>query len=110
MEINRKSKILFLILSIFLLLALSVLFFNPTGYLRSSYKTQTIIYRSKRNPNIRIEFQMQDIGAFGYKRRIVKISPGYFFDSVQDIDLIDFDTLEWMKVNEDVNELKLKGG
>jgi hypothetical protein len=86
-----------------------MLFFNPISGLHSPYKTQTVMYRSKTNPDIRIEFQMQDIGAFGYNERIIKISPGYFFDSTQEIDVKEIDTLNWAKVDEYVNELGLKG-
>jgi hypothetical protein len=105
---SRQARVVLFILPVFLIMIAGILFFNPmpgSGF-KSSCKTQTIIYRSKSDSATRIEFQMQDIGAFGYNSRTVKVSPGYFFDSVQEIDIAGIDTLNWIKVD----ELELKGG
>ncbi len=86
--------------------------FNPFlfWHLGSSYKTQGIIFRNKADKNITIEYQMQDSGAFGYNRRIVKVSNGLLFDSTEAIDTSKIDKSRWDKVDEYVNELRLKGG
>lgn len=108
---SQQAKVVIVIFPVFLFIIIGILYFNPIpgSGLKSSYKTQSIIYRSKSDSTIRIEFQMQDIGAFGYNERTVKVSPGYFYDSTQEIDIKKIDTSDWIKVNEDVNELKLKG-
>jgi len=79
-------------------------------YVGSPYKTQTILYRSALNAKITVEFQMQDAGALGYNRRVVQVTPGIFFDSVEPIDTSIFHGSDWNWVNEEVNELGLKGG
>lgn len=86
--------------------------FNPLLFLHlgSPYKTQEIIYRNKLNKNITIEYQMQDSGAFGYNRRIVKVSKGLIFNSTESIDTSIIDKSKWDRVDEYVNELGLKGG
>jgi len=53
---------------------------------------------------------MQDAGALGYNRRVVQVTPGIFFDSVEPIDTSIFHGSDWNWVNEEVNELGLKGG
>lgn len=78
--------------------------------LGSPYKTQTILYQNKKDKNIIIEFQMQDIGALGYNRRVVKVEKGMFFNSAETIDTTKVDKSDWEKVDIDVNELGLKGG
>lgn len=74
----------------------------------SPYRTQTVIYRHIDNPDIRIEFQMKDIGALGYQKRIVLIKPGFLLDEVESIDETLLDKSSWRKVNENINELELK--
>lgn len=76
-----------------------------------SFKTQTVLYRQISNPVNRIDFQMADIGAFGYKRRIVKIIKlAPLIQRVTPMDTTSIDTAAWVRVNEEVNELQLKGG
>ena len=53
---------------------------------------------------------MQDSGAFGYNRRIVKVSKGLIFNSTESIDTSIIDKSKWNRVDEYVNELGLKGG
>ena len=87
-------------------------YFNPFLFwgADSPFKTQEIIYRNKENKNVTIEFQLQDIGAFGYNRRIVKVTGGVISNSIEKIDTATIDKTKWDLVNEDVNELNLKGG
>lgn len=56
----------------------------------------------------KVEFQMQDIGALGYNKRTVEViylTPLFMLTSEvpKDIDK----RVEWIKVEKDVNELKL---
>jgi hypothetical protein len=100
-------------LSIALILTIGLLFlFNSTifWHIHSPYKTPKIIYRNKKNTNITIEFQMQDSGALGYNRRIVKVTKGIIFNSTEKIDTAQIDKTKWILVNEYVNEMGIKGG
>jgi len=85
---------------------------NPFVFynLFSLYKTQTIIYIHKNNPELSIEFQMKDIGALGYKRRVIKRDKSLFFERKTEIDTAKIDLSNWRKVNIYKNELNLKGG
>ena len=51
---------------------------------------------------------MQDIGAFGYNKRIVKVKKGFLWDSQSSFDTVNIDTTEWKFVNNFVNELEIK--
>ncbi|MCB9360641.1 MAG: hypothetical protein H6587_03310 [Flavobacteriales bacterium] len=78
---------------------------------RGPWKTQTVYYQNNNFTNRTIEFQMQDIGAFGYNRRTIdkfKLLP--FLEWTKEIELKEVDTLNWKKVDIYKNELKLKGG
>lgn len=75
------------------------------------WKTQTIMYQNSEHGNRTIEFQMRDIGALGYKKRIIdriKIIP--FINWIQETTIDNIDTLTWKKVDIDVNAFDLKGG
>lgn len=94
--------------SIFLIL---VFVSNPMKILFSSgaWRTQTILYQNGHQSFKTVEFQMQDIGALGYKKRTVEVTyltPFFMLTSEvpNDIDK----RVEWIKVDKDVNELGLK--
>ena len=76
----------------------------------SPWKSQEIIYRHRMNKHQRIEFQMQDVGAFGYNKRIVEVRSFFFIDFTEDIDTTQIDKSDWQRVDEYINELGLKGG
>ena len=76
----------------------------------TGWKTQTILYKSKTNPNDRIEYQVEAMGAFGSEERIVRLKKWWIFDSVYDIDTNTINKSDWIEVNEYVNELEIKGG
>lgn len=85
-----------------LLIVIVTLFTSP--------KTQSIDYRSKLNPDHRIEFQMRPTG-LGYQRRYVVVKPVLpFLNWVTRIKRGTVDESKWIKVDEYVNELNLKGG
>ena len=77
----------------------------------SPYKTQNVLFEHKSLPFTRIEHQVQDIGAFGYKKRLVKatyITPLFMW--VHQIDTTDISKSDWLYVDKFVNELGLKDG
>ena len=69
-----------------------------------------MLYRHRTDPDRRIEFQLQDVGAFGWNKRYVEITPGCLFDEIREIDIEGIDTLVWRPVDEGINEAELKGG
>ncbi|MBL3655160.1 hypothetical protein [Fulvivirga sediminis] len=73
------------------------------------WKSQKIIYRHRLDQQHRIEFQMQDVGALGYNRRIVEIKPFLFFHLTEEIDTSNIDKNEWLQVDEEINEIEFKG-
>lgn len=83
-----SKKILIIIPTVAILIIGLLFLLNPLifWHIGSPYKTQEIIFRNKSDKNITIEYQMQDSGAFGYNRRIVKVSKGLLFDSTEPID------------------------
>ena len=69
--------------------------------------TQTILYQNKRNKNRTIEYQMVDVGIFGYSRRTIdriKIIP--FMDWTKEIQASEIDTSQWNEVNIFVNDIE----
>lgn len=82
--------------------------------LRGDWKTQTIIYKNKHSSNRTIEFQLQDIGAFGYNRRTIdRITLFPFVSITRNVDQEDLQTIDlvtWDKVDIHLNEQGLKGG
>ncbi len=105
---NKKLLLWFIALafciSLFISLSKPFVFYN----MLSSYKTQTILYVHKNNPELSIEFQMKNIGALGYKRRVVKRNKKLFFKQETVVDTTKMDLSKWKKVNIDKNEMNLK--
>lgn len=75
----------------------------------SPWKTQEIVYRHRMDRSCRIEYQMQDVGAFGYNRRVVKVESFLFIDFAEEVDTTQLSKSDWQRVDEYVNELGLKG-
>lgn len=74
------------------------------------WKTQTIEYRHVDNPHRQVVFQMLDIGIKRHRRRVELISIGPFLQKVK-LPTINYETAtDWVKVDEHINELGLKGG
>lgn len=77
--------------------------------LASSWKTQEVIYQNSYCPANKVEFQMKDMGALGYKRRRVEVM--YWSRFFITCTLVDEDIEQkdyWIKVEQVVNELGLK--
>lgn len=80
------------------------------GYLfsTSDWNTQTVHYRHKVQTNRTVEYQMKDVGALGYRSRIVEvfyITPWLMITTELDADP---DRLVWSKTDEYLNELGLR--
>jgi hypothetical protein len=106
----KKRRIVFGILVIAAATIIFITLKNPFFFSQAltSYKTQSVLYKHNYDSKLTIEFQMKDIGALGYQRRIVKIKEGFLFNTVEIIDTTKIDKSKWKFVDEEVNELKLK--
>lgn len=75
-------------------------------FVSSAWKTQYIYYQNKFDSSKKVEYQMMDIGTFGYRRRTVEVNyiTDWFFVSKE----VGIYNSDWKKVTIEVNELKLK--
>ncbi len=69
-----KLKILFSILPILAFIEILNFGILRTIFCSSSWKTQTIIYQNTLDESKKVEFQMLNKGAFGYRRRTVEVN------------------------------------
>jgi hypothetical protein len=101
-----KFKILFSILPIFVFIEILNFGIVRTVFVSSAWKTQYIYYQNKFDSSKKVEYQMMDIGAFGYRRRTVEVNyiTDWFFISKE----VGIYNSDWKKVTIEVNELKLK--
>jgi hypothetical protein len=88
-----------------------ILIVGPMKLLFSTgaWRTQTILYQNGHLSFKTVEFQMQDVGAFGYNKRTVAVfylTPLLMITSEVPTDIDK--RVEWVKVDKDVNELELK--
>lgn len=108
---NIRIKLISLIIPI-----LSLVVCLNLGYLRiifnsTNWKTQTIIYQNIEADNLTIEYQMQDIGAFGYNKRTVSVNNIIgLFAVIKPIDIDTISKTNWKLLNKHINEIELKGG
>lgn len=105
----RKIQTNWSIISIFIIIGILCglkAFFSWGG----DWKTQTLLYRNKVNPQQTINYQLRgDRFAFGYKKRVVSIyhlAP--FMEWTTDVDTMHLDKTKWKKLNLQLNEMKLK--
>lgn len=101
-----KFKILFSILPIFVFIEILNFGIVRTVFVSSAWKTQYIYYQNKFDSSKKVEYQMMDIGAFGYRRRTIEVNyiTDWFFISKE----VGIYNSDWKKVTIEVNELKLK--
>ncbi len=74
-----------------------------------AWRTQTILYQNGHLTFKTVEFQMQDIGTFGYNKRTVEVfylTPQFIITSEVPTDIDK--RIEWVKVDKEINELGLK--
>ena len=75
----------------------------------SAWRTQTVLYQNRHLGFKTVEFQMLDVGSFGYNKRTVEVlylTP--FFMIVSEVPNDIEKRVEWIKINKEVNELELK--
>ena len=90
---------------------LGVLLIGPMHILftRSIWDTQTIRFQNSHYPHKKVEFQLQDIGALGYKKRTVVVT--YWSDWFIQVKSFNQEVQlgeEWIALNMEVNELGLR--
>ena len=107
-------------LSCGVILAGLVLFFSSFGlrYLFASdavWRSVTVLYRQKGNQHQMITYQMMDVGAFGYRRRLARtVELSGFLSYSVPITEAELNEIgksgEWIEVNEERNPFEWKGG
>lgn len=83
-----------------------ILFFNA-----ATWKTQTVKLINENRTSHKVEFQMKDIGAFGYSKRTCEVqyfSKYFYFVVTRQYDDKNISGHKWKKVNQDINEMGLK--
>lgn len=105
---TRKQKVISVTLPSLALIMIFQIGLMRIIFWSSAWKTQTIIYQNKKSSFKKIEFQMQDIGAFGYNKRTVEVI--YFTNSFMIVKPITkpIKRNEWVRIDKDINELGLK--
>jgi|SRR5690554_836054 len=109
--INLQQKLNKLTLIFPTIGVLGIFFIGPFKILnaKSAWKTQTIIYQNGHLANKTIEFQLQDIGSRGYnKREVETFYLTKHFMIIAEVPKDIENRVEWVKVNEEINELNLK--
>ena len=84
---------------------------GPFAFLlsKAAWKTQDILYQNGHLSFKTVEFQMQDVGAFGYNKRTVEVlylTPLFMITYQVPYDIEK--RVEWVQVDKYVNELELK--
>jgi hypothetical protein len=105
-----KLKVLFSILPIIAFLQILSFGILRTIFCSTSWKTQTIVYQNKLDDSKKVEFQMLDKGALGYRRRTIEVNymtDWFFISSPYTEEIFNSDS-DWKKVDKEVNELGLK--
>lgn len=86
-------------------------YLGPLAYFcrMSPWKTQTILYAHGHFRFLRIEHQMQDLGAFGYDQRTVRVlSLARILEIHASVDTTEIHSPEWIGSGEYVNEMNLR--
>ena len=114
-EDKHKKNILKMFISIFLIIILLFgILHSIINFIETPWKTQTIIAKNNKINNYFIESQMQDIGAFGYRNRVVTV---YYIgknimiiskkmNKDQNIESVG----NWERVDIEINELRFDSG
>jgi hypothetical protein len=105
----RNRKIIWTILPTAILIFILIIGPMKLYFSTGAWRTQTILYQNGHLTFKTIEFQMQDVGTFGYNKRTVEVfylTPLFMITSEVPTDIDK--RIEWVKVDKDVNELGLK--
>ncbi|MBX2930881.1 MAG: hypothetical protein KF781_02910 [Chitinophagaceae bacterium] len=106
---TKNKRIIGIVYPTLFLILIFVVNSMKISFSSGSWRTQAILYQNGHLTFKKVEFQMQDIGALGYNKRIVEViylTPLFMLTSEvpNDIDK----RVEWIKVDKDINELYLK--
>jgi len=104
-----KWKLIGSILPVLTIIGILIIGPEKIIFSSSSWKTQKVIYQNGHLNFKKVEFQMQDIGAFGYNKRTVEVI--YLTKLFMIISPIENDIkerVEWIKVDKEINELGIK--
>jgi hypothetical protein len=83
-------------------------FFLMFSYGFGAWVDEKIIYRKKDDPDVTINQQLWDIGAFGYGgQRTVKVTPFFeLWNLIEEVDTTNIDTEKWVSVQKE-GDIKL---
>ncbi|MDO3696046.1 hypothetical protein QVZ41_14430 [Wenyingzhuangia sp. chi5] len=89
-----------------ILTLIGILIIGPMKIIFSSdsWKTQKVLYQNRHLNFKKVEYQTQDVGAFGYNKRTVEIT--YLTDLFMIVNPIEVDIdkrVEWIKISEESN-------
>jgi hypothetical protein len=87
-----------------------VLIIGPMKFLFSTnaWRTQAILYQNVHDNFRTVEYQMQDVGAFGYNTRTVEVFYlTSFFMTTRSVPTDIQQRVDWIKVDQDINELEI---
>lgn len=106
---NKAGKVIWTVFPTMMLVFIVIV--GPMKIMSSTgaWRTQTILYQNGHLSFKTVEFQMQDVGAFGYNKRTVEVlylTPLFMITSEVPNDIEK--RVEWVKVDKDVNEFDLK--
>lgn len=110
---NRSLSEPILRKGILMLTIIGLLFLNPLKIIfnTSTWKTQTVALVNEKMTNHKVEFQMKDLGAFGYAKRtaeVIYFSEHFYIVWAEKYDDRNFSGHKWKRVNEAINEMGLK--
>jgi hypothetical protein len=96
-----------------ILTIIGLIYLNPLKLIfhTQTWKTQTVDLINKKNGNHKVEFQMKDIGALGYAKRIAEVYylSNYFYVVLsENYDNRNFTGTDWKRIDKNSNESVLK--
>jgi hypothetical protein len=103
---NKKLSVMFFLIMV-IILFYNILVIGKITF-EATWKTQKILFKNKHLKNYFIEFQMQDVGAFGYRSRTVAViyitKNLMYIKNVVDDRNID-NKIEWERIDKEINEM-----
>jgi hypothetical protein len=106
---NKTKRIIWTVFPTMILVFIVIVGPMKIMFSTGAWRTQTILYQNGHLSFKTVEFQMQDVGAFGYNKRTVEVfylTPLFMITSEVPNDIEK--RVEWVKVDKDVNEFGLK--
>ena len=96
-----------------MLLIVGLIYLNPLKILFNiaTWKTQIVKLVNENNLNHKVEFQMKDIGAFGYSKRTAEVyylTDFFYIILKKEYNERNYPKANWKRVNQHKNEIELK--